>query len=307
MMCLARSRAALSVVIIAPLLLTSCFSRLRDIKRGTHPGVTTLLEATKPQLIQSISDFYESIHSFSLESRLIVSTGSLYKGQIRDYSETLGYIDFRKPSDIRVIGMLPIVGTVGLNMVSDGKTFKVSIPPKSRFYEGDNDAPAESANKFENIRPEMFLSAMLVKPVDPEKEMTIKVDDITEEYAYYQLAIVKKLPDGDIQAERRVTFDRVNLYIIEEREYSPDGSIVSVSHYGDWATYNGVRFPNHIDISRPKEEIAIELNITKMDMNTPIADTKFVLTKPDGFELKVIGKPTSLAPDPVKDQAKGHR
>jgi hypothetical protein len=226
---------------------------------------------------------------------MVVSTGSVYKGPITDYSETQGTIDFRKPGDIRVVGMLPIVGGVGLYMVSDGKTFKVSIPPKSRFYEGDNDAPADSPNKFENIRPEMFLSAILVKPVNNADEKTVKVDDIGEEYAYYQLAVLKVLPDGDLQPVRRITFDRVNLYAIEEREFAPDGSIVSLSRYGNWTVYNGIRFPNHIDIMRPKEEIAIELNVTKMDMNTPIPDAKFVLAKPEGYELKTIGKPNGVS------------
>jgi len=137
----------------------------------------------------------------------------------------------------------------------------------------------------------MFLSAMLVKPVDPDKEITIKVDDVTEEYAYYQLEIYTKDAAGEIQPSRRITFDRVNLDMIEARAYAPDGSIISLSHYGDWVKYNEIRFPNHIDISRYKEEIGIELNVTKMDMNVPIADTKFVLTKPDGFDLKIIGKP----------------
>jgi hypothetical protein len=302
MMCVARSRAVLSVFILAPLLLTSCnpFGHKRDVKRGKHVGTSTLLEASKPDLIKSVADFYNSIESFSLETRLVVSIGSVYKGQITDYSETQGFIDFRKPGDIRVVGMLPIVGSVGLHMVSDGNTFKVSIPPKSHFYEGDNDAPAASQNKYENIRPEMFLSAMLVKPVDPETEITLRIDDATEEYQYYQLDIFKKLSGGEIELKRRITFDRVNLYMIEAREYAPDGSIVSRSQYGDWTTHNGVRFPNHIDISRPKEEIAIELNITKMDMNVPIADTKFVLTKPEGFDLKIIGKPSATTVEPPK-------
>ncbi len=304
-MCAARSRAVLSILILSSLSLTSCgifglFGHKRVFNRGAHPGMPPRLEASKADLIKSVADFYESIHSFSLETRLVVSIGSVYKGQITDYSETQGYIDFQKPGNIHVVGLLPLVGTVGLNMVSDGQTFKVSIPPKSHFYEGDNDAPPASTNKYENIRPQMFLSAMLVKPVDHDKEITIKVDDITEEYAYYQLDIFKRLPDAEIQLLRRITFDQVNLYIIEAREYAPDGSIVSRSQYGDWATYNGVRFPNHIDISRPKEEIAIELNITKMDMNVPIPETKFVLTKPEGFELKTIGKPSPTPIEPPK-------
>jgi outer membrane lipoprotein-sorting protein len=295
----ARLRAVLCVI-FAPLLLTSCISRTRDIKRGTHPGMPVLLQATKAELITSVAAFYDAIQSFSLEARLVVSTGSVYKGQIKDYSETQGFIDFRKPSDIRVVGLLPIVGTVGLHMASDGKTFKVSIPTYKHFYEGENDAPAVSANKFENIRPEMFLAAMLVKPIDAPKELTVKADDITEMFAYYQLAVMKQLPDGDLELVRRITFDRVNLFIIEERQYAPDGSIVSLSHYGDWRTISNVRFPNHIDISRPKEDIAIELNVTKIDMNVPIPDTKFVLTKPEGYELKIIGNPPVSPSEPPR-------
>ena len=303
MMCLARSRAVVCVIVLAPLLFTSCLSRNRDIKRGTHPGMPVLLEATKPELIKSIATFYDAIQSFSLEARLVVSTGSVYKGQIKDYSETQGFIYFRKPADICVVGLLPIVGTVGLHMVSDGKTFRVSIPTYKRFYEGENDAPAVSTNKFENIRPEMFLAAMLVKPI-AQDELTIKADDITEMYAYYQVAVVKQSPSGDLELLRRITFDKVNLFIIEERQYAPDGSIVSLSHYGDWRTVANVRFPNHIDISRPKEDIAIEINVTKIDMNVPIADTKFVLTRPEGYELKIIGNPPVSPSEPPKGHTK---
>jgi hypothetical protein len=301
MMCLARSRAVLPVLLIAPLLLTSCFTRNREIKRGAHPGMPTLKNATKPELIKIIADAYDAVQSFSVVGRLVGSKGSVYKGEIKDYPEVQAYIDFRKSSDMNIVGLMPYVGSTAFHMVSDGKTFKASVPPLSHYFEGDNDAPAASENPFENIRPQMFLSAMLVKPVDPNSELTIKIDDITEQYAYYQLAVVKRLPDGDIEAERRITFDRVTLYIIEEREYGPDGSIVSLSRYGDWQTYNGIRFPSHIDISRPKEEIALELTITKMDMNVPIPDAKFVLTKPEGYELRIIGKPSSPASaDPPK-------
>lgn len=300
----ARSRAVLSVLVGAPLLLTSCLSHNRDIKRGTHPGLPPLLEATKPQLIKIVNDYNDAIQSFSITTRLVASTGSVYKGEIKDYTETQAYIDFRKPSSIAVVGLVPVLGTTAFRMVSDGKTFKVSIPPQSHFFEGDNDAPPASKSKYENIRPEMFLSTMLIKPVTSDKELTFKLDDITEEYAYYQLEVIRRNADGEIEPVRRITFDRVTLHMIEERQYSPDGTIVSLSHYGDWQTYNGVRFPCHIDISRPKEEIALELNVTKMDMNVPIPDSKFVLTKPEGYELKILGKPAAGA---ASEPAKGLR
>lgn len=293
-MCLARFGAIVPVLVAAPLLMVSCGGRDRPIARGTHPGLPPLLTATKDELVKSIVDFYEPIRSFSItEAKLIASVGSVYTGKIHDYTDITAYIDFRKPSNIRIVGLLPVIGTTAFQMVSDGNTFRVSIPPKSRFIEGVNSAPGASPNKLENIRPEMFLSAMLVKPLDPTKEMTIKVDDVTEQYAYYQLAVVKRVGENDIQAERRITFDRVNLLIVEQRQYDPDGSLVSLARYSDWQVYGGIRFPSHISISRPKEEIGIEIIITKMEMNVPIPDSKFVLEKPEGFELQVIGSGSS--------------
>ena len=41
----------------------------------------------------------------------------------------------------RLIGLLPVVRTPAFNMVSDGQTFKLWIPPRNRFVEGRNDVP----------------------------------------------------------------------------------------------------------------------------------------------------------------------
>jgi outer membrane lipoprotein-sorting protein len=289
MMCLARFGAIVPALVCASLLLTSCGGKDVPVARGTHPGLPPLLTASKADLVKSVDDFYAAINSFSATARLTASVGSVYTGKIHDYTEVTAYIDFRKPSNIRILGLIPVISTTAFTMVSDGSAFKVSIPPKNRFLVGANDAPPASQNKLENIRPEMFISAMLVKPIDAAKEMTLKVDDITEKYAFYQLAVVKKISENDIEPDRRVTFDRVNLLIVEQRQFDPDGSIVSLAQYSDWQVFSGIRFPSHIKISRPKEELGLELTITKMDMNIPIADSKFVLEKPEGFELQVIG------------------
>ena len=296
MMCRARFGAVVPFVVIAPLLLTSCVSRQRLIARSGHPANQTVLTADKSQLVKSVSDTYEAVKSFSATLNLRASSGSVYKGEIKDYEELSAYIDFRKPSDIRVVALLPLIASTAFQMVSDGLTFKVSIPPKSRFIEGANDAPQNSKNSFENVRPDTFLSAMLVKPVDLEKEWVTKVDDSTEQYLYYQMEIFNKLVNGEPQPYRRITFDRVNLLVIEQREYDADGVLVSLTKYGDWQTYSGLRFPSHIDISRPKQGFGVELVILKMDMNLPIPDSKFVLQRPEGSELQVIGS----MPDPAK-------
>ena len=295
-MCRARFGVVVFLVSAAPLLLTSCLSHQRRITRSGHPATQTPLNADKAQLIKSIADSYEAVKSFSATLNLRASTGSVYKGEIKDYEELSTFIDFRKPSDIRVVSLFPLIASTAFQMVSDGRTFKVSIPPKNRFIEGANDAPQSSKNSFENVRPDTFLSAMLVKPVDLPDQSVVKVDDITEQYAYYQLEVFKKLPNGDPQPFRRITFDRVNLLVVEQREYDADGGLVSLTKYGDWQTYGGIRFPSHIDISRPIQGFGVELVISKLEMNTPVADAKFVLVRPEGSELQTIG----TSPEPAK-------
>jgi outer membrane lipoprotein-sorting protein len=277
---------------MTPILLTSCTGgRQRTIARGTAPATQTLLTAKKTDLIRSIAEFYSSIQSFSVTVNMSPSVGSVYKGKITDYTDVAGYIDFRKPAEIRVVGLTPVVRSTAFHMVSDGRQFKVYLPLSSKFIEGNNDAPAVSQNSLENFRPETFLNSMLIRPVDLEHELTLKVDDTTESFAYYQLAIIRKVPgdENDIEVARRITFDRVNLRIVEQREYDHEGDILSLTRYSNWQVYSGIQFPAHIDINRPKDGYGVELLITKMEMNVPVPDTKFVLARPEGTELQVIG------------------
>ncbi len=279
-------------MLLAALSLSSCAFKDRTIVRGKHPASQTLLTATKAELIKRISDDFATIQSFSATVDMQASVGSVYKGQIRDYTDVQAYIDFRKPADIRVVGLLPVVRTTAFQMVSDGKTFKVLLVVQKKFIEGRNDAPATSKNRFENIRPQTFLSAMLVQPVDTANELTLLADDTTETTASYQLAVIRKIGD-DIFAHRRITFDRVNFQVTEQREYDEAGSILSLTRYGEYKIYNNVRFPSHIQITRPKDEYGISLIVEKLDVNKPITDTKFELNRPEGTELQVIGE---LAP-----------
>lgn len=289
-----RSRAVVFIVAVA-VVLSSCTSRLRTIVRSAHPTAQTLLTATKAELVQRIADNYAAVQSFSATVDLTSSVGSVNKGKIKDYTDITAYIDFRKPGDIRVVGILPVVHTTAFHMVSDGQDFRVSIPLRSKFIEGRDDAPATSQNKFENVRPQTFISGMLVRPVDRSVDMVLLADDTTETSASYQLEIIRKV-GNDIAIFRLITFDRVNLQIIEQREYDENGLIISLSKYDDFKVYDNVRFPSHIEISRPKDEYGIVLVVMKMDINNKIDAARFVLARPENSELQVIGTTPVLPP-----------
>ncbi len=51
--------------------------------------------------------------------------GSSEKSKITEYKDVRGYILFRKPTDIRIIGLYPVVRNKAFDMVSNGKDFRL--------------------------------------------------------------------------------------------------------------------------------------------------------------------------------------
>jgi hypothetical protein len=68
-----------------------------------------------------------------------------------------------------VLALLPVVRTHAFDLASDGTTFKLVIPPKSKAIVGKNTVTKRSANELENLRPDFFLDSVVVKPVTPER------------------------------------------------------------------------------------------------------------------------------------------
>ena len=101
---------------------------------------------------------------------------------------------------------------------------------------------------------------------------------------------MRELPGAGIEIVRTVTFDRVDLKIIEQREYAPDGAIISLTRCGGWKDRAGIDFPSPIRIMRYPEEYGATLDITRLEINTSAPDSTFVLDRPAGSTLQVIGR-----------------
>jgi outer membrane lipoprotein-sorting protein len=278
-----------ALALILGLMSSSCLVARRGINRHGKPvtaaSAPKLLNATRDQLNARIADFYNSLTSFQAKADLTPSVGSVYTGQITEIKDVLAYVLFRKPATIRIIGKYPLVGTTAFDMVSDGSRFKASLPDKSLFEIGANDAPRTSKSKLENLRPQDFLSSMLIMPVDAATEGTSLIDFIDEDNAFYVLNFVRQ---GEVM--RQVWFDRLDLTIVRQMVWNqPSGELVSDTRYSKWTPYSGVMFPAHIDINRPKDEYGVVLDIIEMKMNTDLGDDKFVLNQPEGAQLREIG------------------
>jgi outer membrane lipoprotein-sorting protein len=157
--------------------------------------------------------------------------------------------------------------------------------------EGSNTAPPTSKNQIENLRPDAFLSSMMVRPAETGVESTVLQDQTDEDNAYYVLQFVGKAADGSPTIPRSVWFDRLDLSIIRQMVFDESGEILSDTRYSKWTPYNGVMFPAHIDINRPKDGYGVVMDVVDMQMNVPLANDKFDLTQPEGTQLQVIGAP----------------
>lgn len=265
----------------------------RPILRRNKPGggSQTLLNATRDELNQRLLNLYNAINSFQARVDMTPSVGSVYKGQITEYKDINAFILFRKPAEIRIIGQLPVVRTTAFDMVSNGSTFRFLLHSKNLFFEGSNDAPATSQNKIENLRPEAFLASMLIRPVDASMETAALEDSTDEDTAIFVLHFIRRDAGGQPYIYRNVWFDRLDLSIVRQKILDPkDGLIVSDTRYGQWQVYNGVSFPAHIDINRPKDGYGVSMNVTQMQMNKEMTDQQFVLAKPEGATLRPIGE-----------------
>jgi hypothetical protein len=285
---LVRCRRELFFVIFALTYLSStgCLVRRRVVAPQGQRVPKPLLTATRDELIAKVHQVYDPIQSFTMKVDMSPSIGSLYGGQVTDYPTITGYILFLKPDNIRVIGLDPVIHSTGFDMASVGNEFRVSIPVKSQFIEGKNDAATSSKNKLENLRPAAFLNALLIRPPDPKTEITFLEDDTNETRAIYILMTIGREGNHYFPV-RNIYFDRYTLQINRQKTFAPNGEILSETRYSNWADHNGISFPSSIDIQRPKDGYEVVLQLTDLKLNTAdMTPAKFVLNQPAGSQLK---------------------
>ncbi len=254
--------------------------------------------ADKPALLGGITKQFEAIRDFTATVDMVPALGSAEKSRITEYKDVRAYILFRKPAFIRLIGLYPVVRNKAFDMVSNGADFRLYVPAKNRFLVGKNEIATPSANKLENLRPQHFLDALLVRPV--AKPADVLMENFTdEENAFYILHEVTRNGHGQLQLARTIWFSRLDLKLNRQLIFDETGNILTDARYSHWEEYDGVPFPKQIDINRPRDEYAVVITLVKMDVNKGVEPDKFVLEQPEGTTLQVVGeKPATGAAAP---------
>ena len=283
--------AVLLVVLTLPL--SGCLFRTR--KADTHvPASGVLREATTEQLIAAINSEAAVIRSLKASVEITASVTSVAKNKITDYRDISGYLLVRKPGDLRLFGLVPVVGTRLFDLASDGQRFKLSIPVQNKFITGSSNVTRPSAQPLENLRPQEIFDALLIRAVDPQTEIAVlengvqtisdpKSKQLVDEPIYI-LSIVRKRPSGWYLA-RKLTIGRRDLRPQQQLVYDNDGSVVTDVLYHEFKETDGILFPTEISIRRPKEGNTIRLTLTKLDINPEFRSDQFALDQPAGARL----------------------
>ncbi len=286
------------VLVIVPL--TGCLFRSRRVERQV--STAPLKSASQAELIEYVNAQADKIKTLQTTVDIDTSVGGFKKGKVTDYQQIRGYILARKPAMLRMIGLMPIVRNRAFDMVSDGRDFKLWIPPKNRFVIGRNDIETHNTQQpMENLRPQHIYDALILREIDPQNEIPFMRNDfevVTDakhhqvQQADYELYIVRKGDRGWFLS-RQIIFSRTDLLPHRQLIYDQDGNLATDSRYEGYKRYDGVNFPSQIEIWRPQEEYDITLTIVKVQLNEPLPDDKFALEQPDGAQVVHLDQPQS--------------
>lgn len=299
------SRHKLSIVLLSVVMLAGCLFRTRNVT--TRLSTATLKQATLEELLEWINANSVKLQSLSANVDFSVSTGGEKKGKVTDYRTFSGYVLVRKPDMLRMIGLVPVVRNRMFDMVSNGKSFELSIPPKNKFYVGSSQKPVgkPSDEPLANLRPHDILDALLLKPIEgPPNEIAVLEqstemvkDPKTHKDAIqpdYVVVVIRKGEPG-YYLSRRIVFSRTDLLPHEQWIYNPQGQLATYAHYEHFTPYNGLMLPSVVEIQRPVEEYSITLTLTKANVNVALRDDQFSLPQPPGSMLINVDERNSTA------------
>jgi outer membrane lipoprotein-sorting protein len=278
--------------------LTGCFYHTHKVEKTTLAGQP--MDATVAQLVNEVNDRYDSISSLTATVDFQATTGGARQGKETDITPFHGYILLRKPAMLRVLALLPVVRTHAFDLASDGETFKLVIPPKSRAIIGSNTVTKPSTNVMENLRPDIFLDSVLVKSITPQRlvDLTTTSEIHHEgkklvETPEYELHIGEETPMADthldvkvIKTTRVIRFSRLTLMPSGQDIYGSDGGVETHVEYGPYRQFEGARMPSSIVIERPREAFRITITVQKVVLNQPIKDDNFVLKIPPDYKVQ---------------------
>lgn len=296
-----RARCCLSSVaaLAFALLLPGC-SLFPTTRKLPVPKMPSIEQTVPPEsLVVRLNQRWAALKSLNASVEIQPSVTKSKEGVAKDYPTFRGIILMLKPEMLRVYGRVPVIGTRAFDMVSDGKNFTLWVPQYNVAYKGSNTVKKKAANPLENLRPGIFLDAMVVRGLDSDDEYmvtadTVTVEDAARKHLYsvpeYKLTIMRRTA-GSLQStpERVVVFHRDDLLPYEQDVYDAEGNLETQVFYSKYLDYGTTKYPSKVEIKRPMDELGVVLTVDKVTENPqspPLTSDEFELKLTEGTKIQ---------------------
>jgi outer membrane lipoprotein-sorting protein len=293
--------------------ITGCLSHTRAVEKHRLPDI--VLSTSFDQLLKRTDDHYKAIQSMQANVEIATTTGGHLQGQVKENIAFSGFIIIGKPENIRVILLVPVLRSVALDMVSDGKSFKMNIPPKDCAIIGSDQVVNTSQKGLYSLRPDVILDSLLIRGLPDDQVVSLtqdirvienpkKKNDLIEE-PDYDLEFLSR-PDGQVARTLRVLhISRANLLPYRQDIYNADGKVATQAFYSDYQKFGDINFPTKIEIQRPLDELSLTITLTKKTtFNQQLSDDQFKLDIPETTaHITNMDDPASTATNPCAAHA----
>lgn len=289
-------RLAVPVALLCSLPLSGCFI-LSTTRRLPIPRPPAVVQTVDPQiLVADLNQRWKALKTLVATVEIQASVLKSKEGIARDYTTFRGHILIRKPESLRVLGLVPVLGTKMFDMASDGKSFTLYIPSRNKAIVGADELKKKSKSMIENMRPSFFFDAMVVRGLEPDDWYGVvsdseTVEDAARKHLYtvpeYVLSISHRKPGSQqLIPVRVITFHRDDLLPYQQDLYDDHGNLETQVFYSAYTDFGTVQFPSKIIIRRPQEDYQIVLTVDKVTENLLLSDNQFQIEIPEGTQIQ---------------------
>jgi hypothetical protein len=291
--------------------LTGCLVHKHTVLKTHAPEA--VFSATLEELLDATNSRYGDLNSMLLPVQISTMTGGATQGVVKESISFKGYIIISKPEMIRVILQVPLLNSRALEMVSNGTSFKMLIPPQHCAIVG-SDVSQPSQKGLYSLRPAVILDSILIKARGADQVVSMTQDSRVvanpkkrKDYIQepdYDIEFLSQ-PDGPVARTLRVLhISRVNLLPYRQDIYNAEGKVATQAVYSNYQKFGGIDFPTKIVIQRPLDELGLTIVVDRAPtFNQKLEPDSFQLTIPSGTATQNMDDPVSAKSNPCVSRA----
>jgi outer membrane lipoprotein-sorting protein len=306
-----RQAVAVAILAMTPAL-TGCLRHTYSVMKTRPPDV--VLNSTLDQLLQQLNDRNAAIQSMTLFAQMSVSRGGGNQGEVTEYDNIKAYIIIGSPDQIRVILLYPLYGKF-LDMVSDGKSFKMEDLHNSCVITGSDVVTNPAQKGIYSLRPAAILDSLLIRGFNKDDLVSMTQDsrilenpqkkkDFIDE-PDYDIEFLSE-PKGQVARTLRVLHvSRADLLPYRQDIYNAEGKIETKTTYSNYQKFGEINFPTKIVIERPLDELGLTITLDpKTNFNQKLESNEFTLDPvPQSYSTYNMDDPAVAATVPCAAHA----